>query len=272
MRFYYSNSTHNFGDMLNAVLFERIFSLPVEKVHYKKADFFGIGSVLQKLLVPKSAWIKDWLQQWQPQVSVLGSGFIRDFDPKEYVIRRKTTPLAVRGLLSLHLLRSLVPCKPDIVTGDMGIFADQLLDKPPKKRYAIGIIPHYTEQQHELVLRLTEDLPHSTVIDVLKSPIDVIQHIAECELILSSSLHGLIVADALRIPNHHIVMTDLVLGKGFKFQDYYSNYEIMHSPWTPNSLPSVDELTTAIADTYAVQPMHVEAMKQRLYACMKELI
>ncbi|HAV11936.1 MAG TPA: hypothetical protein DCX06_00360 [Opitutae bacterium] len=37
------------------------------------------------------------------------------------------------------------------------------------------------------------------VIDVFDAPKDVIKQIAQCDFILSSSLHGLIVADSLKI-------------------------------------------------------------------------
>lgn len=57
-----------------------------------------------------------------------------------------------------------------------------------------------------------------------RAPISVLHDIARCEYILSSSLHGLVVADALGIPNAWILLSDKVHGNGFKFRDYHSAF------------------------------------------------
>jgi hypothetical protein len=67
------------------------------------------------------------------------------------------------------------------------------------------------------------------IIDPRRYPGDVIQDIAECEYIASSSLHGLIVADSLGIPCVRILLSEgIILGGDFKFNDYYSSVGIQH--------------------------------------------
>ena len=60
------------------------------------------------------------------------------------------------------------------------------------------------------------------VIDVNRPPFDVVRDISTCEAIVSSSLHGLIVADALEIPNVRVSFHGRLKGGDFKFEDYAS--------------------------------------------------
>ena len=51
---------------------------------------------------------------------------------------------------------------------------------------------------------------------------DVCRDISGCERILSSSLHGLIIADSFSIPNRRIGFYNNLKGGDFKFEDYAS--------------------------------------------------
>ncbi len=66
--------------------------------------------------------------------------------------------------------------------------------------------------------------PDTHIIDVLASARDVLRQIAQSEIIFSSSLHGLICADALCIPNYWTPMSDRVIGGSHKFDGYYSAF------------------------------------------------
>jgi len=60
------------------------------------------------------------------------------------------------------------------------------------------------------------------MIDLRQSVTTVTAQIRACKHIISSSLHGLIVADAFQIPNSRMIVTDGIIGKNHKFEDYYS--------------------------------------------------
>jgi hypothetical protein len=94
------------------------------------------------------------------------------------------------------------------------------------KMHRVGIVPHYVD--YHLVKSIVKDCP---VINVLnENPIEVADQICECEYIISSSLHGLIVANAYGIPAGWAEFSDDVNGAGFKFHDYYAAIGV--SPYT----------------------------------------
>ena len=92
-------------------------------------------------------------------------------------------------------------------------------------------MPHYADRRDPRLERLRKAYPEDVVvIDVRQKPEPVIREIARCETILSSSLHGLVTADSLGIPNGWLRLSDRVLGGGFKFRDYYSALDLERLP------------------------------------------
>ena len=69
-----------------------------------------------------------------------------------------------------------------------GLLAPVLVPAVPKT-IDVGVIPHWTDT--ELWQR-----ERGVLIDVCGDPLDVITQIASCHQVVSSALHGIIVADA----------------------------------------------------------------------------
>jgi hypothetical protein len=137
------------------------------------------------------------------------------------------------------------------VLGDPGLLASDYVKRPEKPEVVHGIIPHYVDREHEQVKKWShrED---TLVIDIRAGVRHVLNQAAMCQSIVSSSLHGLVIADSLGIPNQWVRLSEKVLGGEFKFVDYYSVYDEFPSPAT-----SVEE-AFRLVKTRDVEPVKAD--------------
>jgi hypothetical protein len=229
----YYCSFSNFGDELNKVIFEELFGLRFNYVtNPYMADYFAIGSILSWFNI--STWkelileIITWFLRGRKltKVIVLGSGFHRDY--KKYKYLRRMDFRIVRGKLTERILRENNLLQKKIIHGDLGILSSYLITKMPEKKYKLGIIPHMNDLNSPIFYDIyKKHFPSCITINVQDHPKKVIEDIASCENIISSSLHGLIASDSLNIPNLW-VESRFTPGPEphFKYLDYYSIYEI----------------------------------------------
>lgn len=267
IKLYYAKIA-NMGDLLNPLIIEKCFGQKVERESFLYGDMSAIGSCLAMYMLHGSPAMK--IQQLingftHPKVAVWGTGFINYDDCKGRFFKRDMHFCAVRGELTRKSLEEITGKKLDIPTGDAGILADALLDEIPEKKHRIGIIPHLCDLKDENVNAVLAHYEDAVMINVKDDPIEVIKQIAECETVLSSSLHGLIVADSLGVPNRHLVFGDRLLGDGYKFDDYYSAYGVEHmiTDLRTDQLPGVEEIKAA----YPITKEMMEAKKQALRDC-----
>ena len=222
----------NLGDWLSPLLCERLSGRPVVHASPRRCDLVAVGSVLHR--------IKN--SRFGRKIHVWGTG-----------LRTETPPFASRH--HYHALRgrktdACIRHGSSPVFGDPALLCDMLLpDLPTARAHAVGVVPHYKDRANPLVRRFLSANPQAVMIDVFSDPLDFIRQVASCEVVLSSSLHGLIVADSLSVPNAHIRLSDLVLGGDFKFQDYYSAFGMADSVF-----PLTAE--TALADVLDLAPTY----------------
>ena len=112
-----------------------------------------------------------------------------------------------------------------------------------RKKYFVGIVPHRWDKDQEVFKKMLKHYPNSKIIDVQNNPVQVLKEISECEYIISTSLHGLIVSDSYAIPNCWCEISDRVLGEGFKFHDYFSSFGTDREVFDlrEGQLPNIDE-------------------------------
>lgn len=191
----------NFGDCLTGPILKRFCDIDVEYADLESADVVGVGSVLG--LLPRG---------WGG--TVLGAGRMHQALP---VRLRDARVLALRGPLSAAGIPG------DFALGDLGLLAPWLIE-PVSKRFRLGVVPHWSawDDPKEAVWGFDQYDP--LYINVAHDPLHVLRLIASCEKIVTSSLHGAIVADAFGIPCRIEYARRFDREGGvFKFRDYHAS-------------------------------------------------
>lgn len=262
----------NAGDLLNKDLVEKLSGRPVvcSKVH--NADMMAIGGALVGVQYGKTLSRRICqrllrLIYGRKPLYVWGSGFFRD-DNDRPMSRDHLKICALRGARTQERLQKLTGKHYDVPLADAGLLANLFVEGTPEKEYEVGIIPHFSQKAEPRFQQLKQSFPSALIIDIQQEPAVVINQIARCRYILSSSLHGLIFADGLGIPNLHILGSKALTGGNFKFEDYYSCYGLPHEPWSlDKGFPTVEE----ILRHYRVPQEQVEKKQQQLLDCFPKI-
>lgn len=132
--------------------------------------------------------------------------------------------LAVRGRITReYVLNHIKNANKDMVLCDPGLLLSKLYTpvKPMAKTHKVGIIPHYVDESK--VRKLYGEKYH--IISMRTNDIEkLVDDILSCEVILSSSLHGIIFSHSYGVPAYHVQFTDFFKNGNFKFADYYSSF------------------------------------------------
>ncbi|NHC23866.1 polysaccharide pyruvyl transferase family protein [Nocardioides sp. IC4_145] len=112
----------------------------------------------------------------------------------------------------------------DVVVGDPGLLVGRVIDAPQRDPRGITIPPHFREfhSRKAVALLRSAEAFGMKVVAPNSAPLKVAEAVATSELVLSSSLHGLIFADALDVPSSWIRIGPHK-ESSFKFQDYFES-------------------------------------------------
>lgn len=212
----------NFGDLLSRYVVEKISGLEVSKYNYKNVGphLDAIGSILdrEEICAPTAVWGSGFLS---PQTLLK----IRLTRWRQFLRRKYGKPevYAVRGKLTRNiLLEAGIKC-PEIY-GDPALLMPLFYNPVVKKIHKVGVVLHNSHKQFAKLF----ELEGVKLIDINRKYSDIesfVDECAECEAVLSSSLHGLIISNAYKIPcvrlkivNHSIHVKPK--REDFKFNDY----------------------------------------------------
>ncbi len=204
--FYRSSAGKNFGDWIGPFLYKaRRGHEPVytEDLRVGVSDvLFTCGSILHKISESDRAVV------W-------GSGAI---EPKTS-FREPRKILAIRGPLSRALCLAQGYECPDVY-GDPGLLLPEFWNpKRVTRRWRLGVVPHFVDFAD--LSSLLSGHRDVKIIDVRRNVTEVVDDILTCDAIVSTSLHGVIVSLAYRIPTLWARFSDRIIGGNFKFRDFY---------------------------------------------------
>ncbi len=204
------NVIYNLGDDLNYYILREITNkriVNIKDTFLKKRNYLFIGSIIEKYCDSNSI--------------IWGAGAMYG----DYTLKSKPIEVrAVRGILTREYLEKQGISCPNTY-GDPALLLPYIYKPRVEKRYKLGIIPHYVDKDNSEVLGLHHKIKDSTIINMVGYSHwhEVIDKIAQCEMIISSSLHGLILSDAYDIPNVWFTVSTSIRGGRFKFLDYFSS-------------------------------------------------
>jgi pyruvyltransferase len=225
--------TGNFGDKLGPALVSALSGRAVVHSAIEKSDLIAIGSSLEPWLWPDNAWLHYRGMIW-------GTGRL---DGRAFMKFPQAEILATRGELSLgSLCRS---GQSSAVTGDPALLCGHVHHSIGRPRYKLGIWPHWSEVRNSAIRRLAEESSDVAFIDPCGGIRETLDLAAKCECIASSALHGLVVADALAIPNCWIRpgMRD-DCDTLYKYFDYFSSFQ--SPPPKPKTITAADNIDSLL--------------------------
>jgi pyruvyltransferase len=189
----------NFGDQFTPILLRKL--LPGWRAELAAPDdrgkLVGCGSIACYARPGDIVWGTGWHKPWR-RVDWNG-----------------VQATCVRGPLTREMIDN---CDVPEIYGDPGMLLPRIYSPKVEKEFKCGIVPHYVEF---IAGDHPAPAPYDVVIDLRRAPHLVIQQMLACERIASSSLHGVIVAEAYGLPTSWHRWSDRIIGGRFKFDDYF---------------------------------------------------
>lgn len=207
---YWSSGVLNFGDWAGPHLISGLTGRQVVQINRPGAGsrvLYSIGSIL--------GWFK------RNNVDVWGSGLMRPFTSDEIAARKNLTGVkihAVRGRKTKQEVENSLGWSVPDVFGDPALLLPRVMPRSSTKNDKVAFVPHNVHRSQISTLSSSVSL-----VDVRADVRTVVDVISSSNAVVSSSLHGLIVAQAYNIPWVWLDIVDHQLGgNDFKFEDFFS--------------------------------------------------
>lgn len=245
----------NWGDELNVYIIESLTKKKVINISdayvCKKINYSVIGSI-----IPAS--INNHAIIW-------GTGAAHSNKTK--LASKPIKVCAVRGKLTRnYLISNGIDC-PEVY-GDPALLLPLIYTPKRSKKYRLGLICHIDDESNLNYKKFIANHLENDVLPIYLHDYGdwrtVIDKICSCEVIASSSLHGIIVADAYGVPNIWLKSHIHLYGGDFKFLDYFSG--VNRIPPEPIILTQDYNLDNLIESAIDYAPINYDS-KPLLQAC-----
>lgn len=244
-----NKSKENYGDLLGKYLVEKISN---KRVVWAKPSDFSLYNCFKPIYVTAGSI----LAHVNSNSIVWGSGIIS----KKYPVK-KAKFLAVRGPQTRQYLLNLGYKVPEVY-GDPGILLPKFYAPKVNVEYKFGIVPHYND--FSIMKNIFDGNKDVLLIDLMTNDIELTTNeILKCKRIISSSLHGIIIAHAYRIEAVWQKFSDMPFGDNIKFQDYFESIKMeSYSPAIQIPNNSILELERLFEKFPAIpQEEHLENLR-----------
>ncbi len=247
----YGRHFQNFGDELTWFILENITGSKVKWVDLKNRKWYHrrpivhtvCGSIIQ--YVDRRTWV------W-------GNGILSNKDkipPSNY--------FAVRGKYSAEKVKQANLLKQSPPLGDPALLLPRFYNpKLDSSRY-IAVVPHYIDLP---IVRAFVKSKSIRIVDLTDRISKVLDDIIQAELIVSSSLHGIIVAHAYAKKVIQVKFSNQLHGDGIKFADYYSavNIKEKNPPYIKNEKALLHLIKNAQTYQTTINPQIHSDLSERL--------
>lgn len=207
-------SLRNFGDELSPRVVAEVSGRRTRWAAPESADVIAVGSVLEHAAAVDARGL------------VWGAGVRHpDLAPAAWAQRHRSRILAVRGALT----RDALGLELDTPLGDPGLIARSLYGRSARP-HGIVVVPHFLafNRPDARSLMAAARADGMRVVPPSASYDRICEEVSRAELVLTSSLHGMVVADALDCPVQ-LVSFGRTAEPAFKYSDYESVFGLSSS-------------------------------------------
>lgn len=202
----------NYGDLLSKYLVEKISGKAVRWYNPEKNEqeknFFAVGSILTFANDKSIVWGTGIIDRQHP---------VADSDFR-----------AVRGPQTRARLINFGYECPEIY-GDPALLLPLFYNPTISIEYNLGIVPHFRD--YDKVVTLFGHYKNIKIINLLTDDVEkTTDEVLQCRKIITSSLHGLVIAHAYQKPSRWMKFSNRLHGDGVKFQDYLESVKLSDYP------------------------------------------
>lgn len=242
------NGRPNFGDQLTIpVLEQEAARLGLED----KFRFVPSARPADALVVGAGSVLQRFPPMWAGHVCGTGSFEVRHKLPR-------ATFWGVRGPRTHQYLSTPPPFF------DLGLLLQSRKEEKKNKNKKVVLIPHYVDYEFTKAAFGKRYTVLDICVEGAEGVAQVAEELASADLVLSSSLHGLVASDALGVPSLRFTQNELV-GGDHKFRDYDKGLGMLRHqvPLTLKKGMALEKYIEPAKKLFALRQKRVDRAKER---------